>query len=185
VNTRQALPFILLLVLIIGSGWFLDGRHTGLDEVTVSRTGPDSFVSGMHLDVMDADGRLRYRIIAPSMNHYPHKQQMELDRPLIDVQQRSGNAWRINAERGRTTDSGDRIHLLGSVGIHRSGVSGPLQIRTSDLLVRPEQETASTASAATITAPGHRVDAVGVDADFGRSTVKLRSQVRSRFDANS
>ena len=182
-NTRQNLLFILLLVVIIGAGWFLDDRHSWLQDFTVSRTGPDSFVSGMHLEVMDTSGRLRYRITADTMTHYPNSEELELQRPLIDLQQHNGNSWRISAETGETTDTGDLIQLLGKVDIRRSGASGPLQVRTRDLLVKPEQSYASTESAATITAPGQRVDTVGLEADFRKNTLELRNQVRGRFDA--
>lgn len=182
-NTRQTLLFILLLVVIIGSGWFLDGRHGGLHDLSVSRTGPDSFVTGMHLDVMDTSGQLRYRVTADSMTHYPNVDQLELQRPLIDLKQYNGNTWRISAETGETADSGDLIRLLGKVDIRRSGVSGPLQVRTRDLLVKPEQAYATTDSAATITAPGLRVDTVGLEADLDDNTLELHNRVRGRIDA--
>lgn len=182
-NTRQNALFILLLMVIIGSGWFLDGRHGGLQELSVSRTGPDSFVTGMHLDVMDATGQLRYRVTADTMTHYPNTSESELQRPLIDLQQRNGNNWRISAETGETTDAGDIIRLLGKVDIHRSGVSGPLQVHTRDLLVKPEQAYATTDSAATITAPGQRVDSVGLEADLENNTLELRNRVRGKINA--
>jgi lipopolysaccharide export system protein LptC len=185
VNTRQTLLFILLLVVIIGSGWFLDGRHGGLQELSVSRTGPDSFVSGMHLDVMDTNGQLQYRVTADTMVHYPNADQLKLQHPLIDLQQRNGNTWRISAETGETADSGDLMRLLGKVDIRRSGVSGPLQVRTRDLLVKPEQAYATTDSAATITAPGLRVDAVGLEADLDDNTLELHNHVKGRIDAAS
>jgi len=183
VNTRQTLLFILLLVVIIGSGWFLDGQHAGLQELSVSRTGPDAFVRGMHLDVLDTSGRLRYRVTADHTTHYPDSDQLQLQRPLIDLQQRNGNTWRISAETGEAADSGDLIRLLGGVEIRRSGVSGPLQVRTRDLLVKPQQAYAVTHSAARITAPGIQVDAVGLEADLNDNTLELHNRVRGKIDA--
>jgi lipopolysaccharide export system protein LptC len=182
-NTRQVILLTLLLLVIIGSGWFLDGRHGGLQELSISRTGPDAFVSGMRLDIMDTSGHLRYRVTADHMTHYPNSEQLELQRPLIDLQQSNGNTWQISAETGETTDSGDLIRLLGEVDILRSGVSGPLQVRTRDLLVKPEKAYAITSSAATITVPGHRVDAIGLEADLDNDTLELHHQVRGRIDA--
>jgi len=183
VSTRQNLLFILLLVVIISSGLFLDGRLGILQELSVSRTGPDAFVTAMHLDVMDARGMLQYRVTADHMVHYPSSDQLELQHPLIDLQQRNGNTWRISAETGESTDSGDFVRLLGGVNIHRSGVSGPLQVRTRDLLVRPEQAYATTDSAASITIPGYRVEAVGLEADLGNDTLELHNRVRGSIDA--
>jgi lipopolysaccharide export system protein LptC len=185
VNTRQVILVLLLLAAIVGYGWFLDDRRGGLQEITVSRTGPDSFVSGMHLDIMDDEGRLHYRIIATDMTHYPSRDLMELSLPLVDMRQHNDDTWRINARRGTATDNGDRIDLLGNVGIHRSGASGPLQVRTSHVVVAPKRNTASTDSEATITSPGYRIDAVGFNANFRRNTLELRNRVRTRIDATS
>lgn len=183
-NTRQVILLTLLLVVIIGSGWFLDGRHAGLQQLSVSRTGPDAFVSGMRLDIMDTSGQLRYQVTADTMVHYPSSEQLQLQHPLIDLQQSSGNTWRISADSGETNDAGDIIWLLGAVDITRSGVSGPLQVRTRDLLVKPEQSYAATESAATITAPGRRVEAVGLEADLDNDTLQLHNHVRGMIDAS-
>ncbi len=182
-NSRQTALFILLLVVIISSGWFLDGRYGGLLDVSVSRSGPDSFVTGMRLEVMDTSGQMRYRVTADTMTHYPDSEELELQRPFIDLQQQNGNSWRISAETGKTNDTGDLIRLLGNVDIRRSGVSGPLQVRTRDVLVKPEQGYATTDSATTITAPGHRVDSVGLEADLDSNTLELRSRVRGTINA--
>ena len=184
-NTRQVILLTLLLIVSIVSGWFLDGRHTGLQEIGVSRTGPDAFVSGMRLDVMDTGGQLRYRVTADRMTHYPHVEQLELQRPYIDLQQANGNTWHISAETGKTTDSGDLVKLLGKVDILRSGVAGPLRVRTRDLLLKPEQAYATTDKAATITVPGHRLEAVGLEADLNNDTLELHHRVRGRIDAAS
>ncbi|HYQ71497.1 MAG TPA: LPS export ABC transporter periplasmic protein LptC, partial [Gammaproteobacteria bacterium] len=120
---------------------------------------------------------------ADTMTHYPDSDQLQLQHPLIDLEQHNGNAWRISATTGETNDSGDFIRLLGEVDIRRSGISGPLQIQTRDLLVKPDQSYATTDSAATITAPGNRIDSVGLEADLNKNTLELHDQVRGTFDA--
>ena len=137
----------------------------------------------MQLEVMDTSGQLRYRITADTMTHYPNTAELVLQQPLVDLQQHNGNSWRISAKTGKTTDSGDFIRLLGKDDIRRSGASGPLQVRTRNLLVKPEQAYATTDSAATITAPGHRVDSVGLEAALDNNTLELRSRVRGTIDA--
>ena len=83
-----------------------------------------------------------------------------------------------------STEAADIIWLLGTVDIRRlSGADrGPLHIVTSDLLVRPDDETAETDRETTITSDLFRVDAVGMKADFSKDTLELRSRVRGRYD---
>jgi len=183
VNARQIILLLLLTLVVIGSGWFLFQQDDGQQQTTVSATGHDAFVSGMDLQVMDANGQLQYHVIAASMIHFPHKERFELEQPVIDLIRDDGTAWHITSDRGQTTASGDRIWLLGQVDISRpaTGNADSLRIRTSDLLVKPDQEQAETDSAASIISDRYRIDATGLKADFRSRELQLRSTVRGTF----
>lgn len=183
-NSRQTALLLILLLVLVGSGWFLYRQDDSQQQATVSPTGHDAFVNGMDLRVMDINGQLKYHVMAVSMLHYPRQERLELDRPVIDLSRRDGTAWRITSERGQTTASGEQIWLLGRVDINRpaTGRTGSLQIHTSDLLVMPDRELAITDSAASIIAERYRIDATGLEADFGSSQLQLRSKVRSTFN---
>ena len=185
-SARQTALLLLLVLVVIGSGWFLYRQDDIQQQAAVSTTGHDSFVSGMDLQVMDASGKLQYHVMAVSMYHFPHQERLELGSPVIDLHREDGTSWHITADRGQTTDSGDRIWLLGQVDIDRpaTGKTGSLQIRTSDLLVQPEQELAETDSAATITAESYRIEATGLKADFRNRQLQLHSRVRGTIDGN-
>jgi len=181
VSTRQTALLLVLLLVVIGSGWFLYRQDDDQQQTTVSATGHDAFVSAMDLQVMDVNGRLQYHVKATSMLHYPHVTRIDLVQPVVHLTREDGTAWHITSERGQTTESGDRIWLLGEVDIQRPGTgkSGSLRIRTSDLLVQPDAEMAETDNAASITAERYRVDAKGLKADFRNRQLHLRSRVRS------
>jgi lipopolysaccharide export system protein LptC len=183
VNTRQTALLLLLVLVVIGSGWLLYRHDSSQQQTTVSATGHDSFVSGMDLRVMNANGQLKYHVMADSMRHFPHREHLDLVQPVIDLRREDGTAWHITSERGRTTASGDRVWLLGQVDIHRpaTGKAGSLRIHTSDLLVQPDKELASTDRAATITTERYRVDATGLRANFRRGQLQLRSRVKGTF----
>jgi lipopolysaccharide export system protein LptC len=183
VSARQTALLLLLVLVVIGSGWILYRQDAAPKQEAVSATGHDAFVSGMDLRVMDANGQLEYHVRADSMFHFPHRQHLDLVQPVIDLSREDGTAWHITSQRGRTTESGDRIWLLGQVDIQRpaTGKAGSLRIRTSDLLVQPDKELASTDRAATITTERYRVDATGLRANFRRSQLQLRSRVRGVF----
>lgn len=177
----------LLLMLVTGSGWLLFRQETGLQRETASATGPDAFVEDMDLKVMNEQGQLEYRLKARRMTHYPRDERFNLVQPDLRVLQPGGDHWRIRSERGETTESADIIWLLGAVDINRRGsaTSSPLHIVTSDLMVKPEEELAETAEAATIMSDQMRLDGVGIKADFRNETLEIRSSVRGRYDGNS
>ena len=180
-SARQTALLLLLVLVVIGSGWSLYRQDSGQQQTTVSVTGHDSFVSGMDLQVMDITGRQQYHVTADAMFHFPHLERLDLERPVIDLNQKDGTAWHITSERGQTTASGDRIWLLGQVDINRpaTGTTSSLRVRTSDLLVKPDEELAETDKAARITGARYRIDAIGMKADFRNNQLQLHSRVRS------
>ena len=180
-STRQTVLLLLLVLVVIASGWYQYRQDDGRQQTPVSATGHDAFVSGMDLRVMDVNGRLQYHVKAASMLHYPHVTRIDLVQPVVHLTREDGTVWHITSEHGQTTESGDRIWLLGEVDIQRpaTGKSGSLRIRTSDLLVQPDAELAETDNATSITAESYRIDATGLKADFRNRQLQLRSRVRS------
>ena len=96
---------------------------------------------------MDDNGQPAYRITAERLHHSPDSESFELTRPSIEAKHPRGDNWNIASERGRMTEKGDLLWFLGEVNIHRRG-SNAVHIRTSDILVKPEEELAETDSAA-------------------------------------
>ena len=171
-------------MLVTATGWFLFLQETGLQRETASATGADAFVKDMDLKVMNEQGQLQYRLQATRMTHYPSDERFHLEQPDIRVMQTNGDNWRIQSERGETTEDADIIWLLGAVDIKRrqTATSSPLHIVTSDLRVKPEQEQAETDNAATITSDQFRIEGIGVKADFKKDTVNIKSSVRGHYD---
>ena len=183
-NLRQAGLFALLLLVVIGTGWFLDKRSVSRLPASVSETGPDSFVEDINLAVMDEQGLLKYRLKAEHMTHYPNTDRLRLTSPDIDVIHRDGSVWHIIAERGEAATAGDRIWLLGAVDIRRPGTATneAIHVVTSDLLIKPEEELAETDKAATITGNRYVINALGMRAYFRTGTLELLSRVKGTID---
>ena len=183
-NIRQAALFALLLLVVIGTGWFLDKQGVNRLPASVSETGPDSFVEDINLAVMDEQGQLKYRLKAEHMTHFPNEDLLRLTRPDIDVIHTDGTVWHIIAERGEAATAGDRIWLLGAVDIRRPGstTDGAIHVATRDLLVKPEEEIAETDKAATITGNRYVINALGMKAYFRSGTLELISRVKGAID---
>ena len=183
-NIRQAALFAVLLLVVIGTGWFLDKQSVNRLPASVSETGPDSFVEDINLAVMDEQGQLKYRLKAEHMTHFPNEDLLRLTRPDIDVMHTDGTAWRIIAEHGEAATAGDRIWLLGAVDIRRPGsaTDGSIHVVTRDLLVKPEEDMAETDNAATITGNRYEINALGMKAYFRTGTLELLSRVKGTID---
>lgn len=183
-NLKQFGLFALLLLAVIGTGWFLDKQGHSQLPASVSATGPDSFVEDIDLAVMDETGHLKYRVRAAHMSHFPNEDLLRLTRPDINIVETNGAVWHIRSERGETTTAGDRLWLLGEVDIRRpqSASKDAIHIITSDLLVKPEEELAETGNAATITGKRYVINTIGLRADFGNSVLELLSRVRGTID---
>ena len=183
-NIKQASLFALLLLIVIGTGWFLDKQGSSRLPASASTTGPDSFVEDINLAVMDDLGQLKYRLRAKHMAHFPNEEQLRLSSPDIDIVHKDGAIWHIIAERGEAATAGDRIWLLGAVDIRRPGTAtdGAIHVTTSDLLVKPEDELAETDNAATITGNRYVINALGLKAYFRTGTLELLSRVRGTID---
>jgi lipopolysaccharide export system protein LptC len=187
VNSKQTGLYGLLLVIMAGSGWLLFRQETVQPRKTASDTGPDAFVEGMDLMVMNEQGQLGYRFKARRMKHYPSDERFLVENPDIKIVQDNGDTWLIKSEHGETTEDADIIWLLGAVDIKRqqTATSSAVHIVTRDLQVRPGLELAETEQAATITADQLRVEGVGIKADFRNDTMELKSSVRGSYDGAS
>lgn len=185
-NVKQLGLLVLMLLSIIGTGWFLDRQTTSQQPASISATGPDSFVEHIDLAVMDENGHLKYQIRAEHMTHFPHNDTLELSRPDIDIVHTDGATWHIKAERGRTTTAGDRLWLLGDVDIQRPATTtgSAIHVVTSDVLVKPEDEQAETDNAATITGNRYVINTVGLRADFRNNVLELLSRVRGTIEGS-
>jgi len=187
VTARQLGLYVLLLLVVVATGWYGFTRGTGLSQGSTSENGPDAFVRDMDLRVMNEGGTLAYRVKAMKMTHYPSTRRIHLVQPDVRINQSGGDTWRIRSEIGETTESADVLTLLGAVDIKRraSATSEALHIVTSDLTVWPDEERAETDNATTISSEQLELFGIGASADFSKDTLELHSGVRGRYDSSS
>ena len=178
-NVRQAL---LLLLLAVATGWFLQKPEIDSPASAARAQGPDMFADQIEVTVMNETGQAIYHITADELIHSPDTERFDLTRPFIELRRDAGDNWNITSERGQMTDNGDELWFLGKVDIHRQG-GKPLHIKTSDLLVKPDEELAETENKVSISAPQYKINATGLEADFGKGLLEFRSRVRGTINA--
>ena len=184
-NPRQTTLLIVLLVSVLMTGWLLLNQGAITPRPDTAAQAPDLFVENMDLRVTGKDGSVYYHLRADAMEHLPQDDRFDLQRPVFLTLRGDRAQWQARSNQGSVSANGDTVWLRDQVEIQRLAAPGTrrLDITTSELLVRPEEQTATTGQAVVIRSDAYRVESVGMDADFGNNRVNLHSRVRGRFDA--
>jgi lipopolysaccharide export system protein LptC len=183
-NTTQIVLLTVLLMSVLATGWLLLNQGTITPRPDTAADAPDLFVENMDLRVTGKDGRVHYHLRADTMLHIPKDDRFDLERPVFRTLQGERDQWQVRSNHGSVSADGDTVWLRDQVEIRR--LAGPkgrqLDITTSELLVRPEEQTAATDQAVVIQSDAYRVESMGMDADFGNNRLNLHSRVRGRID---
>jgi lipopolysaccharide export system protein LptC len=185
VNGKRIILFAGLLAAALVTGWLMQNQGILINQATPSPRGPDLFVNGMDLKVIGEDGNVHYRVQASRLEHFPYDDHSDLTHPFVQDFSQQQAIWDAHSERGRVADQGDTVWLLGRAVITRpqQGDRPAVNVVTSDVLVKPREDTAETSAAAVITSGSYRIEGVGLLANFSENRLDLRSRVRGRIDA--
>ena len=183
-NATQAAILGGLVVSATLTGWLLQNQDSYTETSGSSAHGPDMFVNGMRLEVMDTSGALHYRILADTMNHYPGDDRIALTQPVMEIFVEDRLQWYIESERSELDDRGETVNLLGQVRIRRQETDENQEVivLTRDLVVKPDSHTADTEHRAVIESGQYTIEGVGMHADFTTHRLELDSRVQGRFD---
>lgn len=181
-----AIIAILLLALLAGTTyWYSQTSRLGDRASPVSREGPDIVVDGAALTQFDVQGRATNRLIGERITHYPSDDRVEVIRPRMVSLRADQPQVDAKANHARVENSGARVILTGDVTLIRAaGQEGepPMRLATEKLIALPDTEQFSTDAPVLIERGGSRINAVGMDYDNIKRTVKLRSQVRGTLE---
>jgi lipopolysaccharide export system protein LptC len=185
VNGKQIILFGGLLAAAMITGWLVQDQDILTEQTPPSPSGPDLFVNGMDLKIIGEDGNVHYRVQASHMEHFPYDDHSDLTDPSMQVFSQQRVIWNARSERGRVADQGDTVWLLGRAVINRPALADQqaVNVVTSDVMVKPQADTAETSAAAVITSGRYRIEGVGMLANFRESRLDLHSRVRGRIDA--
>ncbi|HTN47909.1 MAG TPA: LPS export ABC transporter periplasmic protein LptC [Burkholderiaceae bacterium] len=177
---------VLLLALLAGTTyWYSQTSRLGDLANAVSREGPDVVVDGAALTQFDAQGRATNRLIGERITHFPSDDRVEVIRPRMVSLRADQPQVDAKADHARVEDSGAKVILTGDVTLIRAASSEgepPLRLTTERLVAFPDTEQFSTESPVEIDRGGSRINAVGMDYDNIKRTVKLRSKVRGTVE---
>lgn len=178
------LPLALLALLAGLTGW-LDRTVQPAASLPAgdTRHDVDAVVDNFRATRLGPDGKPRYSLAAVRLEHYPDDDSTHLTGPNF-VNLEPGKApLRVTSDTALVTAEGKEVFFRGNVKAVRDafGERSELTVTTSLLHAIPDKHLVKTDKPVIIQDARMYVTAVGLELDNEQRTLKLLSQVKSRF----
>ena len=181
---NQLFAFVLLFVLAGLSFWL--ERAVAPEEVRRDghlRHDPDAIAENFMVRQFDEVGRIKYRLTAPRLVHYPDDDTSELQNPVLVHYRPEAPLLTLSGEKALVTSKGEVVFLWDDVKVVRAATADRPEAvaRMPDLTARPDDGTAFTPSPVAISEGRSWVKGVGMTLDSNKSTFVLQSQVTGLY----
>lgn len=181
-----ALPLTLLVLLAMMTFWIdKTVQPAALKLDGSSRHDPDYMIYNFATTQTDIQGDLRYKLAAAEMRHFPDDDTTELQRPRY-TQFAVGKPYtQIYGQRGYVSSNGEEVTVVDQVRVTRQafGGKGEMTVDTDRIVIRPNDEYASTESPVVIRQePKTVVYATGMIYEKKKRTVTLLHKVRAHYE---
>lgn len=180
----QAFPIILLGFLAALSFWLQKSvDRNELPPVAEVRHTPDAIAENFSARRFDENGQVKFRLIAPYMEHFSDDDSSELKAPTLVTYRPDAPPVTISGRNAKVSSKGEVVYLWDNVVVNRaaSPERPALTATMPDLVVHPNESTAFTNSAVEITQAKSWVKGVGMKIDNKASTFELQSQVTGLY----
>ena len=160
---------------------------------------PDSYGKNMLLQTFAADGNVQYQVQAESMQQYLADNSINLQAPLITLNNQGSSPWIITAKDGLirpgngSSDSGSDLRLDEKVLLLKGAVSvtqnlnrnNYVRLSSEALTVYPDAQTVRTKQAVVVETSAFKTQALGVIIDLASGRIEFpknaQQRVRSTF----
>lgn len=172
---------VALLTLLAGLSFWLQRVVAPVEVVQDGklRHDPDAIAENFLVRQFDEKGRVKYRLTAPYMMHFPDDDSSELKSPTLINYRPNAPQLTLTGKNAKVTSKGQTVFLWDDVKVVRAATPArpELVARMPDLTVQPDDGTAFTGSPVEITEDKSWVKGVGMHLDNNTSTFELQSQV--------
>ncbi|NOU25696.1 MAG: LPS export ABC transporter periplasmic protein LptC [Methylotenera sp.] len=188
VSNRSAIVYPIALLSLVGllTAWInhmVQPPEPKLDGS--SRHDPDYIMSNFVTTQTDKDGRLRYKLAAAEMKHFPDNDTTDLQLPRFTQFAVNKPYTEVEALRGYVSSDGEQVQLVDKVKIKRQAFAekGEMTIETDYLNILPNQDLVQTNSPVVIKqAPKTVIYATGMIYEKKTRTVTLLHNVRAHYE---
>jgi LPS export ABC transporter protein LptC len=180
-TTRLLLIAALVALIAVVVQWRLLDREPAAELEDVKR--PGYFLTGVELEEFGADGKLRIGLDSKSAVEDPASGIVRLADVSVDYHAPTGRLWHLTAAEGRVPPGGRVVEFVGDVRLNGTPGDGVqrAELRTAQLQLDTEAETAQTKSAVELAFGAHRMHAQGMQADLKKGNLRLESDVNGLF----
>ena len=145
---------------------------------------PDHALEDIVLTSLDQSGVPKYRIEAPLMAHFDDDDSTEFESPVMLIFRRSAPPLNVQSERAWVSSNKKEIFLIGNVTIviQETEAQSTYTIKTRDLRVFTQHETATTRQSILAFNAQHRIQGVGATINLINARVKIFHQARGLYE---
>nr|WP_010132491.1 LPS export ABC transporter periplasmic protein LptC [Microbulbifer agarilyticus] len=184
---RTWLPLVIVVILISAGLWFTESPP---EQLLGKRPTQQEHNRAADLVIRDArtrhyniDGNLAYEVDAERITffQFARRDRADLTEPRMMFYQDENTKWRTESRKGIAYNNGQRVVLQGDVSISELPQPG-ITLRTPKITLKPREEFAETDKVVTITDGANVTTGKGLRADLKQDTVKILSNVESRYE---
>jgi lipopolysaccharide export system protein LptC len=176
---------IILLGLLAGLSFWLQTAVDREDPPQEAKTPHQLDASAENFSILrlDENGRLKYRLIAPYMEHFPDDNASLITYPTIVNYRPEAEPVVLSSQHAKISGEGDVIYLWDGVIAHRGKTekSSAMVASMPDLTIQTEEGFAFTHSPVEISQGNSWMKGTGLHIDNNTSTLVLQSQVSGYY----
>lgn len=167
-------------------GIFLTSDDNGRGQTTEppEEERADYFLSGFEIRYHDASGEVRAILRGEHGEHFPHSQEIKIERPRWRAESNQGAVWLASSPHGIFRRDTEILLLQEEVEINRRADAqhSALDIATRQLKIDTATGQARTRSQVRITDPWGFAQGVGMTLDYNHDRVKLHNRAKGRYE---
>jgi lipopolysaccharide export system protein LptC len=179
---------LLLMVALAGLVYWLEVRtEPPLPQEDANlRHDPDATAENFTVLRYGTDGRLRYRLVADYMEHYPDDDSSLIQLPRLTSFRPQSPDINLTGKSALVTEKGNRVLVQEDVVLTRAPFAGrpALVARTPELTVLPDEGKAFNHHPVQITQGESWLNGVGLQMDNNQGTFILQKQARGAYVRN-
>ena len=179
---RGALTLVLLLAAIV-TGWSAWQQRIEPPEASTASTRADYVLHDFELVALDTQGQESFTLRAPRLSRDPNDKTLSIATPLFLIPDKDGQRWEVRSQTGWVSADNSEVRLRKQVvAISPPGDATRSTLKTEQLNVFPDKNTATSAVLVTVTGPASTMRGTGMRADLASKRIELLSQVSMSHD---
>jgi lipopolysaccharide export system protein LptC len=182
VSWRGILTLVLLVAAAI-TGWSAWRQRAEEPAPVAAKDRPDYVLHDFELVALDKLGQEAFVLRAPKLERSPGDKTLSIATPLFLIPDKEGARWQVRSKTGWVAADNSEVRLRGNVeATSPPGEAHPTTMKTQQLNVFPDRNTASSPSRVVVTAPGYTMRGTGMRADLAAKRIQLLSKVSTRYE---